>query len=177
MIVYKYRSLSDEISGPSTPKMNTLNIIENNWFHLGKPGNFNDPYDCNIPFALSNDDLLEFLRVLRNKSRMYGVDIQEKFKLAARVTNAENKKQRTERLKKLQESFYETEFNQTGITCFSGPKQHSTILMWAHYADNHQGICLKFNAVGEFLEKLKKVCKRRSKSVTALSRSEGGRKV
>ena len=34
-----------------------------------------------------------------------------------------------------------------GITCFS--KKYDNLLMWAHYADSHRGICLEFDVKGD----------------------------
>lgn len=41
----------------------------------------------------------------------------------------------------------ETQFNElrntTGISCFS--EREDSLLMWAHYANNHRGICVEYN--------------------------------
>ncbi|WP_321279179.1 DUF2971 domain-containing protein [Marinifilum fragile] len=52
---------------------------------------------------------------------------------------------------KIQESILQTlqnirqeSFSKIGVCCFS--KNNSNLLMWSHYADNHQGFCLEFDS-------------------------------
>jgi len=41
------------------------------------------------------------------------------------------------------QSQMENEINQFGVVCFS--KKYDNILLWSHYAENHEGICLGFD--------------------------------
>lgn len=120
--LYKYYTLNE-----FTEKV----IIENSiWF--GSAKDFNDPFDCQL-VCLSNyekNDILEYVN--------YNVK-----------TNSD-KKIILDQIKRNPNSFNKTvqdkiseHSNKTGITCFT--TTNSNILMWSHYTNKHQGICLKFD--------------------------------
>ena len=42
-----------------------------------------------------------------------------------------------------------------GVTCFT--EDCTNLLMWSHYAENHTGFCLEFDASNEFFSNVRKV--------------------
>lgn len=102
--------------------------------NISSPQTFNDPYDCPIFELYDADD--EILRLLKE---------------ALRTTLKMGCYARNIRLP----------FNKNPNDIFSefiedAPKQHDSVpeylntLMWAHYADSHKGICIKYRFNGKF---------------------------
>jgi hypothetical protein len=113
--VYKFRKADD---------CNTESIVTNNELWFSNPYDFNDPYDCNVPLDTEEDK--KVVREYLGSIKVTDIDldtpdlIQEKIK---------------KDIKKVLSRF--------GVCCFS--KGFNDILQWSHYADNHRGICLKFD--------------------------------
>ena len=103
-------------------------------FTLSSPRRFNDPFDtCFQMLPPSEEKLREMVDQyttkpvkrleMRNKAR-------RKFKLHKGKILPD----------------VERSINKMGISCFS--ETRGSILMWAHYADSHSGVCLGFNGTG-----------------------------
>ena len=110
-------------------------IITDNDLYFSCPADFNDPYDCNIPEGTDfPDENIRFL-ILKNNKRFD--------KLMKEIQK--NPKLLPEHLKQY--------IKESGVCCFS--KLYDSILMWAHYANSHTGICLKFDTTkdSEFFKK------------------------
>ena len=114
----------------SDTKLN-FETIKNNSMWYSAPCNFNDIFDCNI----SIDDEKIFNNALNLFPNKRGV----------RTGSPMWKKLKEE----INRGLYmlETQFNElrntTGISCFS--EREDSLLMWAHYANNHRGICVEYN--------------------------------
>ena len=114
----------------SDTKLN-FETIKNNSIWYSAPCNFNDIFDCNI----SIDDEKIFNNALNLFPNKRGV----------RTGSPMWKKLKEE----INRGLYmlETQFNElrntTGISCFS--EREDSLLMWAHYANNHRGICVEYN--------------------------------
>lgn len=113
---YAYRSASDYL----------LDSFKNEKLSMSSPTTFNDPFDCPI---------LELLT-------MYGDDIsqlayesyRECLKITCFVKN-----------RKIQPEFNE-EHNPIWVQKHDNdPEEYLNELMWAHYANNHKGVCIKYN--------------------------------
>lgn len=126
--LYKYTSVE-----------NAVRIISDKALWFSSPEQFNDPFDCNINLldftpdrAMITDIINEKVagnRALRRK------EITKNRRSPHRIVN-----QATEQVQDL--------FYRSGVCCFSAV--NANILMWAHYAANHGGVCLGFNqAVAE----------------------------
>lgn len=114
---------------------NLLKSLENKTLWFSSPKQFNDPFDCNINlinFTPSEKDIVKLIndKVAGNR--------------ALRRKEIKKNKQNPYRIKnQMAEQFQET-FHNSGVCCFS--EIEDDILMWAHYAENHKGVCLKFNS-------------------------------
>ena len=114
----------------SDTKLN-FETIKNNSMWYSAPCNFNDIFDCNI----SIDDEKIFNNALNLFPDKRGV----------RTGSPMWKKLKEE----INRGLYmlETQFNElrntTGISCFS--EREDSLLMWAHYGNNHRGICVEYN--------------------------------
>lgn len=122
-IIYKYLSPEDGIR-----------TLSNSTIFLQNPSKFNDPFDCyeevvQFPDAkqYATDLLLsgktkvpkEMMRLARNQIGNNQIDVISPFKDS--LTEMKDK---------------------IGISCFS--KNFNNKLMWSHYGDKHNGICIGF---------------------------------
>jgi len=116
-----------------------IEIVRNKQLWFSSPANFNDPFDCNI-------NLIDF------------EPNDEQIKMVINDKVQGNRKTRREEIKKNKRNAYRIRnqfaeqsndmFQNSGVCCFS--EVNDNILLWAHYADNHKGICLKFsNGISE----------------------------
>jgi len=114
---------------------NVIKILETKRLWFSSPQDFNDPFDCNvnlIDFTPSNENIEKFIneKVSKNRS-VRRQEINKNKRDPYRIKN--------QMAKQTQDLFYKS-----GICCFS--EVNDNILLWAHYADNHKGICLKFSS-------------------------------
>ena len=109
-------------------------ILGSTAFTLSSPQRFNDPFDTRFQMLPpSEEDLRAWVdqhtpkpvkrMEMRNKAR-------RRFKLHEGKIPPE----------------VQHFINKMGISCFS--ETRGSILMWAHYADSHSGVCLGFNGPG-----------------------------
>ena len=113
-----------------------LDSISNNMLWLSSPSFFNDPFDCVINAnynaeavlseCLGHDyDMAQFLL-------SYG-DIKEAAHNVADYLKEENEGKHLY----LEKSIY--------VTCFSEKENLASSRMWAHYANNHSGVCVEYD--------------------------------
>lgn len=108
-----------------------LNNIKNNKMWYSSPCKFNDVFDCDIFFDKEKifDNLWRLISA--EKYVLYGSPKERE--LRAEINEIiESKVKELAVLK-----------DRTGVSCFSELKD--SLLMWAHYADNHRGFCVEYN--------------------------------
>lgn len=113
-------------------KLAVLGVFNNNQLLYSNPNAFNDPYDC---LCILDYD---FSKVKR--AHLEGM-------LGERITNknfSERKDQYIRRLKELPEikEWGDQSRSEFYVTCFNNNPLN--ILMWSHYAQNHEGFMLEF---------------------------------
>ena len=119
--------------------------MKNGTVYCSSPRNFNDPWDCR-PFF--NTDLLTnekeqgkhvewAVEICRRHTRMSDQDI-ENMKRELQNPSVLERYMREQTL-----AVQEEVLNRYRVYCLS--PDVNNILMWAHYADSHRGICLEFN--------------------------------
>jgi hypothetical protein len=129
-------------------------IILNNELHFANPKLFNDPFDCRIAVKIEGTEEA-FLKVLeQNKAQMIkemvaqepGLGISE----AEKVINEEIKKNYNNPAFREMVSMHQVESmcRGIGVSCFTS--ENDNLLMWAHYANSHKGICFEFKAGERF---------------------------
>ncbi len=165
--LYKYRSLKK-----GTDRENTLAILKSNQMWWGRGSSFNDPFDCNHHidyertdeeweqyFARGLDKGFQFLRSKYEeaKARSLGNDAtpiknatkKEKpgrweFTVTdksgnpvkmSQILNRSRARSLKRNLRHLDKLF--------GVLCLSHDPDN--ILLWSHYANSHNGICLQFD--------------------------------
>ena len=102
---------------------NTDKIILNSELYFASHNSFNDPFDCNLEFReISSYSDEEF------EEHRKEINIEDK-----------NKHKYLEELRKKLIS----KKAKVGILCMS--QDYKNILMWSHYAKNHEGLCFGFD--------------------------------
>lgn len=126
--LYRYRSFAN-------PKQEREVFIENK-LHMSSPARFNDPFDMQVRYVFegTDDEKRRRLRAFfaRNIPALGGSELEEEIErslkqdMAKKAWDAHNKV-----------------IEASGVCCFNGDPR--SILMWSHYASNHDGICLQFD--------------------------------
>ncbi|MES2500724.1 MAG: DUF2971 domain-containing protein [Pseudomonadota bacterium] len=104
-----------------------IESLVNQSLYFPKPAQLNDPFDCNLSIL----KLLKYAACTaedENKSRLLAVSQDE-----ALLENLEEK------------------IRDLGVCSFSLLKKFDKPLQWAHYADNHKGVCLLYRFPTTFL--------------------------
>ena len=124
-----------------------LYLFKNKKLYRTTPSGFNDPYDClvEIDNNASDEDLLTWLR---RYFRLQAFDPEAWQKQVTRYSkyiennnNSLENKDRNPLIELIQKTLQKI-VNETRTICFS--KTGENLLMWAHYADKHEGYCLEF---------------------------------
>lgn len=122
-------------------------LIQENRVSLSRPSRLNDPFDCKTLFSVTDatvDDLREFLE--STIVRYLGPQASALVEVAMRVA-AQDPNKAIESLRRKYIEMHTAELDEFGIICFFQPPEETypeDLLMWAHYADGHRGLCLQF---------------------------------
>lgn len=116
---------------------NTLKNIINGELWFGKPKNQNDPYEGEFVIDGFSENLSETnrLKIIKQMFPNERIDFL-KVKYRNDLNNREFFMDYTDYMNDLIKDQY-------GICCFS--KTFDEILLWTHYADSHQGMCLIYD--------------------------------
>ena len=99
---------------------NTDRIILNLELYFASHNSFNDPFDCNLSLrTLSSYTNKEYNKFFKEKFLGKGKDLRN---LREKLIKAKS---------------------EVGILCMS--QNYKNILMWSHYAKNHEGLCFGFD--------------------------------
>ena len=99
----------------------------NEQLNVSSPSTFNDPYDCPVIELLNNED--EISQLIRKACL-------ESIKIACFVRNVKLPYQKGDKI----DDFEFDERKRKG-----DKDEYLNSLMWAHYADSHKGICIKYS--------------------------------
>lgn len=132
--LFKYRSLGNEIDLERLRK--TLEVGEVHW---SSPIDFNDPFDCAPAFTFPKGEKLKELSLRLYQKHNPKASRNDRRQFARYATEGNTKGYQQEFVRKIgslmeQSSVYSLSANPTDI------------LMWAHYANSHKGVCLRFHA-------------------------------
>jgi hypothetical protein len=118
---------------------------------FSNPANFNDPWDCRPFFYIPSEnepDLRErYVQWFDSRSRKYNHDLSEEQHGLNTIGLRRDRSYFETIIGQFSESMMGAIHKQYRIYCLS--TQPDSPLMWSHYADNHQGICLEFSCDNE----------------------------
>lgn len=110
-------------------------LVEHKLFFAGRKS-FNDPFDCVIPSLLQTPGTFH---------KRYVEELLDKKIPDAPTAEWRAKREKLMSVKALEDmrEDVQKQIDKAGITCFC--KIRDDILMWAHYADKHKGLCFEFD--------------------------------
>ncbi len=123
--LHKYMSMPSEES--------LILLLVKNRIRFSSPARFNDPFDCKVLFNPDVCDDETVLKFHENAGRPINGQISEEDK----------EKWKSNLLDKAKVDLQPEIDNGMGVLCLT--TKPDNILMWAHYAKDHEGICLQFN--------------------------------
>jgi hypothetical protein len=121
---------------------------------MSSPLNFNDPYDSALSIIFKDliDDKIKLIKQYFWQQK----DTQGKNKKQLSILKTNHSKNIFQKFNKYSVVEEKINFvNTQGVTCFS--EINDNLLMWAHYSDRYQGICLEFLTEYEPFNKIKKI--------------------
>ena len=113
-------------------------IVSSQLLKFSHPSSFNDPFDCDInllrfDFSDCSEEIKNEFEVLRTGAiNKFGEDVQPLFDEIP--------------INRFEEFYKKSQLDKiarSSVCCFS--KEYENTVLWAHYADNHKGICLIFD--------------------------------
>lgn len=144
-ILYKYRFWNSDPNNSFHKHLLTKNEM-----YFSKPSAFNDPFDCQIALRLDLGNDKEKRRFLVKKHKKEWPDVSPKKRAALvneRIRSFSDPIKMKEESRRLIDDGW-------GVESFSANPRD--LLMWAHYADSHRGICigLSYEVLKEFSDNL-----------------------
>lgn len=112
--------------------------IRDSEIYFAAPTELNDPYDCQLALDITGTDR-EWIEHVRSSLKMQNDRKKKKLSFMDRHREAKNYVDKGDH-RKLDGKEFAKMTNTFGVACFSGFMDSQ--LMWAHYANNHRGICL-----------------------------------
>lgn len=128
---YKYRSLAADVD-----RDRLADIIMNNRMWLAAPITFNDPFDCFPTVTMDAPDSVRrayFQNVLRRRR----IPLVDRLRIQRQVMARDPVVIAAEMQKSTDEMMREV-----GVLSLAVSGQN--VLMWSHYGDSHQGVCLQY---------------------------------
>jgi len=124
--LYKYQNIKPE----------TLDGLQNHALWFSSPDRFNDPFDCNVSCFIGRNrrDFEERLEAFFGRTKEN--TIVRMFGKSAAGWRSKNKV--------LMDIFRLFCRSRTRVCCLSA--SCNNVVMWAHYANQHKGMCLMFNS-------------------------------
>jgi hypothetical protein len=139
-ILYKYRVVNEF----------TIRILSKREIFFSYPKYFNDPFDTAIPvrFDLLNEkefDEMSITLLQKISAASKGINLTRK--QATEIYYRDAKGNDKFRQYEYREQMMEWQLNhlKTNATIFCLAKHNDNVLMWSHYANQHQGICIGFD--------------------------------
>lgn len=133
-LLYKYFSLREN-NGDDL--LHVRSVIEENTLYFSRLADFNDPFDCYPIYDAPSKDFQCWHNRL-SKSGNYAIN-----DLGKARNNWQEKRITSNHLIENEKSKMQKAINEElGICCFS--EKPDSLLMWAHYASFHTGVCFEF---------------------------------
>ena len=117
-VLYRYGTFS----------ANSICSLINKTVWFADPRSFNDPFDCRFSILESSP------KSFKMPAKLGAEVMVEKFNACKKGEEYDSSKEYRDKLEKA--------LTEIGVLCLSS--SNDNMLMWSHYADNHQGFCLGF---------------------------------
>jgi hypothetical protein len=135
--VYKFRPL-EHSSDASVDRMRDILVRSRFW--LSSPLDFNDPFDMSAKIDVGGT-------ITERKKRVDRLLQQQGFTWKQRQERLPVILSKPDKITEVVRTTYLKTIEQTGIYSFGGDPR--SILMWSHYAANHEGFCIQFEVAND----------------------------
>ena len=134
-ILYKYRSWNQE---------EHRQILKSNMIFFASPADFNDPFDCKIPWEYEHAPKGKMNKFLKQYRRDQNPDMPS-HEINRRVARflIQNKHKDPEILDRVRKLQIDRIASVVGV--FSLTASPDNLVMWSHYGDAHKGFCVGFD--------------------------------
>jgi DUF2971 family protein len=131
--LYKYHAFPAD---PDKRRLWVREILTEHKLFFATRKDFNDPFDCVVPSFLQTPGTIvkRFAEELVTRKFPHDPPAEQLAKICKLMSIGALQGMRAD---------IQKDVDQAGIACFS--KVRDDILMWAHYADKHKGLCLEFD--------------------------------
>lgn len=159
MKLYTYRAINEYL----------IDSLQNNYLYLNKVHKMNDPYEGAFDLTVSIDLIEDYYGLLKERLQMPDemkcsieqiVNDEAKANLLARIFESVAKKASNEHI---------------GIYCFTQNK--NSLPMWAHYANNHKGIMIEYDAENKVAQKAQPIIYKENLNDIVLSNKSDFKKL
>lgn len=131
--IFKYRSLRGQYGRDFVE-----DVIVHSRMYWADPLSFNDPFDCS-PFLYFGNTSRERERFVK---RIVPIHMPNASRLQRRQKVKEILSRPIAEQQRIMRDGYLNFMSETAVCCFS--EVNDSLLMWAHYADSHRGVCFIF---------------------------------
>jgi len=148
--LYKYKPIPSADDKEEQDRFEDI-ILRNKLF-FAPPKNFNDPFDCQIAPNIPGDKnqiKKIYLELLKSSEEKYSESLKRRSEHKNMLNKSPNPKRHIENeIKELLKEYMR-------VFCLS--EDGASVPMYAHYANDHHGCCLKFQVDKEFFSTARKV--------------------
>jgi hypothetical protein len=155
--LYKYRSMSSP--------QGVLDIINNCEMPFSRPDWFNDIFDCRPVFECDLD-ITQLNQRIHEEGRFRSAHENSSIiddRIKRYFSLDKNNPTTSNGIQIAQDEYFESIYKNSSV--YSVSELNNNPLMWAHYADNHKGVCLEFNGDSGFMREARKVVYARERPV------------
>jgi Protein of unknown function (DUF2971) len=128
-------------------------LLRDNVIWFSNPMSFNDPWDCkpyfNSDFVNDPVEVEKHVQSYAAMTRRRRKDITEEFIAQRQKEFRDNPKFLAECVEKISAGIGSEIANRYRVYCLA--PDVNNLLMWAHYAESHKGICLEFSTENEMM--------------------------
>lgn len=136
-ILYKYRNWDNDYN---------KNLLLKQECYFSSVEQFNDPYDCQLPFIWDKEDLSEdkiFLKMIETGRKAFPDISESELHVRAYEQQKEGWYKNPDHLKEINNIQINKIKKEVGVLCLSSVEDN--FLMWSHYSNSHTGYCIGFN--------------------------------
>jgi len=144
MLLYKYRA---PVDFKNIDDCYTARLLNTAQLFFARPSSFNDPYEGHIELDFSapkEKAEISHMRVLRERNRQSDIRTETLAQTWVQVKRNVDSQLKLIASKGFDfERYYDDMVDQRGVLALSEDKNN--LLMWAHYGEEHKGLCLGFD--------------------------------
>lgn len=139
--LYRYRALRTNQEVDPKKRERLKDIIVGNTLWLGRCDGFNDPFEGSVAYEVPTDEV-EVRDALIRLAMRNGVSLRDARKLISPTVIHDKA-----RILSIGDNAQKQIISNMGICCFCATPRNP--ILWAHYADEHRGVCLQFDVAAD----------------------------